>query len=406
MAVSDGEQVAVVVSCDLVFVTRELTAEVRRQVRQEVALDDTAIMVHATHTHSGPSIRTEYRNAYDPPWMELLPRRIAQACCEAVRNLQDAVLRHAEVPCEGMATNRVHGTYNFGRQALRDGFRPDPPESTDSTCHVLEVIADGRRLGFASYFGCHNVVGGSGSTYIHGDYAGIATGLLEHERPGTVGLFLQGAEGDINAAACVFGDDEVLEALDVMAGRYARAVGAGLVAAQPLEDGSVRVSSRKIRFSRRDVPPAELRKMLAAEQSVIDNREADDADIAFRMAILRRHALQDILARVERGESFENEVEVQGIQFGPVALLGAPLEIFHAVKNDVVAQAKAPIPLVLSLTNDEQGYAPDREAAAGKRGYYEAMTVPLWKHTLPYADIHGELVRALLAVDADLASTA
>jgi len=120
------------------------------------------------------------------------------------------------------------------------------------------------------------------------------------------------------------------------------------------------------------------------------------------MAILRRLALRWIIERKERGESFENTTEVQGLRIGPVALLGGPLEIFQAIKNDVVARAKAPIPLVMSCTNDEQGYAVDR-TDANNEADYAARTVPLWKHTLPYADIHDELMHALLELDDVLA---
>ena len=146
----------------------------------------------------------------------------------------------------------------------------------------------------------------------------------------------------------------------------------------------------------------ELCERLAAEEVVIQSPRADDADPEFRMAILRRLALQSIIDRVGCGLTFENKTEPQGIRIGPVALLGAPMEVFQAIKNDIVGQARAPIPLVLSVTNDEQGYAVDRTAAQ-KDGDYAAGTVPLWKHTMPYADIHGELVRALLDIDGELA---
>ena len=82
--------------------------------------------------------------------------------------------------------------------------------------------------------------------------------------------------------------------------------------------------------------------------------------------------------------------------------LGAPLEIFQAIKNDVVAGARAPIPLVMSHTNGADGYAVDRTAAEDENDY-GARTVPLWYHTLPFADVHGELVSALLGLDEELA---
>ena len=93
-------------------------------------------------------------------------------------------------------------------------------------------------------------MGGPECTYVHGDYAGIATGNLERENPGSVGVFLQGAEGDVNTAGCCFGDDMVLHALDVMAARYARAVRHGLAQATPTEGDTVRAVSETVVFSK------------------------------------------------------------------------------------------------------------------------------------------------------------
>lgn len=403
MAISDGENTAVVASCDLVHITPEVTERVRRIVTNETGLAASSIMLHATHTHSGPCLKVPYRHNYDPPYMELLPRRIARSCVEALQSMEEAKILHCEPPCEGMGTNRVYDKFSYGKDALADGFRPEKPELTDTTCHVLKVIANGGLKGFVSYFGCHNVVGGGACTYVHGDYAGIATGQIEREHPGSVGIFLQGAEGDVNSAGCCFGDADVLRTLDVMASRYARSVRMGLANAKEVNAAdsvrSVRITKK---FSRMSIPVTELRDRLAREETIIDNADADDADHAFRMAVLRSKALRSIIERVERGESFENETELHAIRFGPFALLGAPFEIFQAIKNDVVRQAKAPIPLVMSMTNDKQGYAVDR-TAAGDENDYAARTVPLWYHTLPYADIHRELAAALLEMDEALA---
>ena len=91
---------------------------------------------------------------------------------------------------------------------------------------------------------------------------------------------------------------------------------------------------------------------------------------------------------------------LQGIRIGPLVIYGAPFEIFQAIKNDVLAEAHAPVPIVLGVTNDSVSYAPDRTAAA--RGGYAADQVPLMQGTLPLSNIHDELVEALLALDSDL----
>ena len=59
------------------------------------------------------------------------------------------------------------------------------------------------------------------------------------------------------------------------------------------------------------------------------------------------------------------------------------------------------MPLVLSITNDTLGYAPDKTCAA--RGGYAADVVPLMGGFIPFANLHEELVRELCALERDLA---
>ena len=107
------------------------------------------------------------------------------------------------------------------------------------------------------------------------------------------------------------------------------------------------------------------------------------------------------LDRAGQGKSLVPESEIQAIRIGPLTLLGAPFEIFQAIKNDVRKAARSRIPLVMGITNDLLGYAPDRTAAA--RGGYAADMVPLMLGELPFANIHDELVTALLDLEKSVA---
>lgn len=398
MAVDVDGRLMLIISCELCFITREITREVRRLIRTSWDISPERILLQATHTHSGPAVIIESRNSWDAPYSDILPRRIAAAAAAALGSMEEAVMNHAVVPCEGIGTNRVYAKWKYGPEALAADFRPEKPELTDTECHVVTAMAGSRMLGFFSYFGCHPVIGGQFSTYVHGDYPGIATAMLEREIPGAIGLFLQGAEGDINSVRTGLDDAEVLQSLDIISSRYACAVRHGIASAKPLDVDAATSVSREIAFSRRAVPMDELRQLLAAELAVIENPALTDASQDLRWAVLRSRALRYIIAGMESGMSFENKVEIQGMRIGSLALLAAPLEIFHAIKEDVVAAARAPIPLVLSLANDQQGYAPDRITAENP-DEYAARTVPLWKHTLPYKNIHEELVSALCGLD-------
>ncbi|MBM3498499.1 MAG: hypothetical protein FJX74_07485, partial [Armatimonadetes bacterium] len=343
LAASDGATTAVLVSCDLVGVSPEITAEVRGRVQAEAGVPGNHICVHAIHTHSGP--RTKFTigwGAADAPYLELLPKRIAAACVEAVRHLRPATLNHTVVPCEGLGYNREDDARPELTDALREDWRPAKPELTDTEAHVLRVDVDGRAVGFASYFSCHPVVGPQSSRYIHSDFVGVATNLLEREIPGAIGLFLQGCQGDINSCVVHHGEQDSLLALDVLAARYARQVRPGLREMQPVAGETVRALSRRYRLTHDPVPEAELRAMLAEREAILAAPGASDADHEVRMATVYAVALRRELARLEAGEPVEDTIEVQGLRLGDLLLLGAPLEMMLRYKTRVQGAFERP----------------------------------------------------------------
>ena len=402
MAVEQGDRRAILVSCDLIGIQRSITRRIRELVTAATGVPAEAVMVHCTHTHSGPNTGGFIGwGAADEPYIEVLPQRVAQACREAMRNLREATLSHAEVPCEGIGQNREYDRDALPlAEVLDDHWRPQKPELTDTTTHVLKAEAAGRTIGFLSYFGCHPVVCCASSRYVHGDYCGVATNLLEREYPGSVGLFLQGAQGDVNTCVVHKDEQESLLALDVIAGRYARAVRRGLAEGHPLKADRLGWAWREIAFQRRNDGIEKLRQRLADQEKITLAPGASDAEGTVRMATVCAIALRRLIEMHGRGQSLAPASEIQGLRLGPVLLLGGPFETFQAIKNDVRARTGNPLTLVMSFTNDYLGYAPDHTAAA--RGGYAADTVPLIIGALPFAGIHDELVEALVSLAAEL----
>ena len=402
MAIQAGGRTVVLVSCDLIGVQLEMTRQIRRLVTAATRLPDEAIMIHCTHTHSGPNTGGYLGwGAPDEPYLEIVPNRIAQACINAVANLQEATIACSTVACEGIARNREYDETSFPlEEVLKDQWRPARPELTDTTCHVLKVETDGRLVGFVSSFGCHPVVCCEATRHIHGDYPGVATNMIERENPGSVGLFLQSAQGDINTCIAHQPEQESLLALDVIAARYARAVRQGMAEAAPMPVESVACSLHEVTFSRKPYTLEMLRQLLAEKEAVVHALDASDKDHNLRMSVVYLLALRKLIATMEGGESLSPPTELQGFRIGPLALLGAPFEVFLAIRRDVQAGAKSPTALVLGLTNDTVGYAPDRTAA--RRGGYATDTVPIMCGMLPYAHIHDELVAELLKLESAL----
>jgi hypothetical protein len=224
--------------------------------------------------------------------------------------------------------------------------------------------------------------------------------MLEREHPGSIGLFLQGANGDVNSCVAHQIEGPSMLALDVIAARYARSVRDALTKAEPLEVESLDARIRTVTFGRKNWPVEKLREILHGDQAVIDAPGATDTDHNVRMASVRAISLRRMIAAMEAGRSLQPPTEVQGLRIGSVLLLGCPFETFQAVKNDVLAGVRSRPCLPMSITNDVLGYAVDRTIAA--KGGYAADLAPLLVGQLPYVDIHGELVTAMVGLAKEL----
>jgi len=399
---NNGSKV-VIVSCDLTGVVIEITDRVREIVSRDTGIFSGAIMVTCTHTHSAPSTGT-YKGwgEADPPYLEVLPARIAQACIDALNGLEEAELSHAEVPCEGIGVNREYDQlFDHGKPIehfLTDEWRPDKPELTDTTCHVLKATRGGEVIGFVSYFACHPVVCCEETFKIHGDFVGVATNNLEKQYPGSIGLFLQGAQGDVNSCVAHYPEPESMRALDIIADRYASAVQRGIETAEPVSVDEIVNHRDIVTFTRKDWGLDKLRALLAEREAFIHQPGATDSLIkdgkVLRMEMVYAIALREFIAKAERGEDLALPTEIHGIRIGPICLIGSGFEVYQATKNLVLEQVPRDITLLVGFTNDRCGYAPDDTVA--ERGGYTVDMTPFICRQLPYANIHQELTKAFV----------
>lgn len=401
MAVSDGNDTLIMVSLELCGTSAELSQAIRQRVQAATGVAPDHICVHSIHTHSGPAAYpTLGWSEMDPPYLELLPHRVAAACAEAVANLRPAELRRATVPCVGIGYDREKLPRPEPAECLREGWEPESPETTDTTAEVLTVWDDGGLRGFVTYFSCHPVVGSGDSSYVHGDFVGVATGQLEREHPGSVGLFLQGCHGNINTCAVHYDEAGSLRALDILASRYARQVRPGMTAGEALVDGTLAAITRSCALPLDPVPEEELRAQLAEREAILAAPGASDGDHEVRMATVYAAALRRELERLASGGPAIDRAELQGFRIGPLVLVGAPFELMHRYKRSVQAACPEPT-LVLSLCNGALGYAPEVECFSPDN--YAARMVPYLLGMTPFSsDIEAALVEALTALARDL----
>lgn len=406
----DGQK-AVIITCDLCTLQAATVDIICSAIKaKHPELDDTKIMVQCSHTHSGPATVPANRGwgCPDPVYMEILPYKIAQSAITALANMEEATVSSALVSCEHIGLNRVYDQDAPPLEdVIKEDWKPEKPELTDTQCRVIRFARAneaGEMLGFMAYFGCHPVVCCEQTHYIHGDFPAIAIHNIMREFPGTVGLFLQGAQGDVNSCVVHKPEQESMLALDVIAGRFACAVRRGLAEAKPIKADSLKFYSATVEFSTRASFTAEkVQAIIREKENILHNPDADESSPEARMAAVCLQSAQTMLDLLKT-DNRSVPAKIHAIRLGDIEFLGTPFEIMQAIKNDVVAAAEAPVPLVMSLVNGANGYAPDQTALdqADCSNSYEAMIVPFILGHLPYSNIHRELVTALLDADREL----
>ena len=172
----DGARIALC-ALELCYAMEDVAAAARERVAARGLVPADALLVAATHTHSGPYDADPA--AFPDGLAALVERAVAQAC----ERLEPARL--------GVGWGHVHGR-SINRRRLEDPVDP-------ALLAVRVDAADGRPLGLVHAFGCHPVVLGPDNRLVSGDWAGASCRRLEAALGDeAVALFLQGASGDVN----------------------------------------------------------------------------------------------------------------------------------------------------------------------------------------------------------------
>lgn len=351
VAFRSGEETAVLVSCDLIALPRELATVLRTGIADATGVPVGAILVAATQNHASPkTIPAEDGDteALDSPALERWRAKLrvgvvecAQQAVEALKPVRVACGR-GEVP--GVAGNR-RPLRADGRAAMT-WYRPDPssivdPGFEDPTLLVAKVVneADGSLLGAVLNFACHpNTLWTT--ELIASDFPGRACEALEGTLGGTITpVFFNGLCGNIDPF------------------KYMRVPKNAFTAPEAFEPGApVHLCLEE---SRRfgDLIGNEARRVI---------QSLDAGPVSGRI----RSASVEFTGPLREGMSFDPEVEVQAIAVGEsLAFVGIPGEPFVEIQRDIRAASPFPFTFVCGHANGFSGYMPTREAY--EQGGYE-----------------------------------
>ncbi len=194
----------VFVTLDLIGVPQALRHAVAERAEKEFKLPPANLVMNASHTHSGPGLRTapltdkdqgneRAKDAFE--YTQKLQDDIVRIIGKALAEMQPARLTWNKARC-GFAMNR-RVDYTLPPDHPNAKKAPNPNGVVDHEVPALRIeAADGALRATLFGYACHNT--SLGFYNWCGDYAGFAQEFLQEHRPGFTALFLMGCGGDQN----------------------------------------------------------------------------------------------------------------------------------------------------------------------------------------------------------------
>ena len=341
------------IAVDLVGLDAEVVRGIREKIGRATGIEGAAIMVCASHTHSGP-LTFPFRGMghIDGSYLEQVVDAVVEVVVAAAADSRPGHLYYARPQVQiGINRREPHP------QGMRLGQNPAGP--VVPYAHVLRfVAADGTGATLFNH-ACHPVVLGHDNLQLSGDFVGAAVRYIE-EQTGDKALFVNGACGDVNPRI-TGGSFADVEALGQELGR---AVLEGRDAVAPLEVSAINWAHERLDLPLRPLPPRwrveaeKLKWHLRAR--LARGGEVAKAQLEWAVAMCKW-----VRAGVERTRV--QPFEIQVLALGELVLLGVEGELFARYQLDL--EAAPGLAVLCGFANGCIGYVPTADEYA--HGGYE-----------------------------------
>lgn len=353
---ADGSRV-VIVTTDLLVITRELGEAVKRRGFDKYKLPASHLLLNCSHTHCGPELRLYRESLHDIPpefahrmheYVRRLENQLVDLVGKAIASQVPARLDYSQQNASFAVNRRNNRAADVPR--LRKEEKLSGP--VDHSVPVMKVTdSKGNILAILFGYACHNTVMSFHQT--SGDYAGFAQQYIEEKHPETVAMFVMGAGGDQNPLPR--GEVKYLHEY----GRVlAETVEAALAGKQRSVSGSLRAALANAPL---EFQPHADRKVLAKQVESTNKYERWKANY--------------LLDELNAGKTVSRKygLPIQAIQFGNDLLLvaiGGECVVDYSLRAKTqYSRDDGPAIWVAGYSNDVFGYLPTLRVL--KEGGYE-----------------------------------
>jgi len=355
LVVTDGEQKAALVGCDLLDLGAAVVGEIRQEISARLGIQPTHVTISCTHTHYGPdSYRSE--SASDvAAYRANLIYKLTGIVQEAAANMQKVRM--------GVGW----GTSDIGinrREKRPDGqiiLGKNPDGAIDRQVGVLRLDKeDGTPLACLVNFACHPVSQSGRMQLISADFPGKMRQVVE-QLIGAPCVYLQGACGNINSIMLEH-SYEPARTLGTRLGCEVVKVWEGVETAEAngIAAASETVSLPQIMYGS-EAEVEQLTKNLTEQLERMQETGANEGSIYWAQRRLER--VSQALESWRTGELLEPiTAELQAWRLGTFGFATAPGEIFNEIGTTVKQQSSLENTFFLGYTNGSIGYVPTVES--------------------------------------------
>lgn len=256
-----GGDVSVLVTSDLVGITRSMAEEVARQAREKFGVSRDRLILSASHTHSAPVTGDALHLFYD------LDARQKALTNQYTRRVLGQMIEVIGASIERLSPVKLAFDYglagfavNRRRAAAGKRHLPGPVDHDVPVLSVRDERGNLRAVAFG--YACHATA--LSGYQINGDYPGFAQEEIEKAHPGATALFVAGCGADANPLPRVRG--EITKNAIDLAANYGRILGNAVDLVlrgemRPL-DGPLKTAWREINLP---LQPAPTRQQLNAK---------------------------------------------------------------------------------------------------------------------------------------------
>ncbi len=387
LALEQNGKKACIVQMDLTIITKRFSDKIKAEAEKKYGLPAESLMLHATQTHSTPSlgheaISEEYKGLPDELWylrggderyFPVAVDGVLEAIRKAMENLEPATM---------MAGRGVDGRVSFNRRfVMRDGTVKSHPGRFNSEilyCEgpidpevgiILFAGAGGDRIAALIHHTCHPVHGYNKRDVTAGWPGAWATAVQKMLGQRCTALVINGFCGNVHHHNHL--DPDPVDTYQEMAGKLAETAKRILVQKmKPVDPGTLSFNLETVELERRKLDiktTEEARAFLKKHPSPIWE---DKGKTNIQWNWVYAHSRLDMAERFSKKNTYDCPVQV--IRLGEVAIVGVPGEPFVEEQLRIKSESPAPFTFCAHMTNDSAGYIPT--SLAFKKGGFETET--------------------------------